>query len=99
PIEIAKLSMEVAERQYGDEKISLRQLLIEKSKQPPKDLFSQGLPEPLKKAGLVLEKLIADVPNVTLQVLFENIIREAGVSNTIMQSPDKHWLIRVLTGL
>ena len=43
--------------------------------------------------------MLADVPNVTLQVLFENIIREAGVLNKIMQSEDKHWQIRVLTGL
>ncbi|MGZ5191876.1 MAG: PD-(D/E)XK nuclease family protein, partial [Flavisolibacter sp.] len=88
-----------AEKQYGDDKISLRQLLIEKTKQPPKDLFSKGLPEPLKKAGAIIEKLLADVPNVTLQVLFESIIREAGVLNRIMKSDDKHWQIRVLTGL
>ena len=31
--------------------------------------------------------------------LFENIIREAGVLSHIMQSPDKHWLMQVLTGL
>ncbi|MFL5809067.1 MAG: PD-(D/E)XK nuclease family protein, partial [Flavisolibacter sp.] len=85
--------------QYGNEKISLRQLLIEKSNQPPKDLFSQGLPEPLKNAGKIIEKLLSDVSNVTLQVLFENIIREAGVLNMIMKSQEKHWLIRVLTGL
>ena len=74
-------------------------LLYEKAKAPPKDLFSQGLHEGLKKASATLEKLISDVPNITLQMLFENIVRKAGILNYIMQSPDKDWLLQVLTGL
>lgn len=99
PIEIAKVSMQVAERQFGENKTSIREWLYEKSKEVPKDLFSQGLQEGLKKASAVLEKLIGDVPNVTLQQLFENIIREAGVISHILQSPDKHWQLKILTGL
>ncbi|MDP9230890.1 MAG: ATP-dependent helicase, partial [Bacteroidota bacterium] len=99
PIEIARLSIEVADRKFGDDKISLRQLLHEKANAPAKDLFSQGMHERLKNAGKIIEELLADCPNVTLQCLFENIIRKAGVLNTIMQSNDKHWLIQVLTGL
>ena len=71
----------------------------EKANAPAKDLFSKSLHEGLKKASLIIEKLIADVSNVTLQTLFENIIREAGVLSHIMQSPDKHWQLQVLTGL
>lgn len=99
PIEIAKLSMEVANKRYGDSKTSIRQLLVEKAAAPAKDLFSVGLYEGLKKASAVIEQLIADVPNVTLQRLFENIIREAGVLTHIMQSTDKHWQLQILTGL
>ncbi|MFN2456561.1 MAG: ATP-dependent helicase [Chitinophagaceae bacterium] len=99
PIEIAKLSIEVADKQFTDEKISLRQLLHQKINQPPKDLFSQPVSKELKRAGNFVEKLIADASNVTLQCLFESIIREGGVLNQIMQSNEKHWLIRVLTGL
>jgi len=99
PIEIAKLSMEVADKRYGDSKTSIRQLLVEKAAAPAKDLFSVGLYEGLKKASAVIEQLIADVPNVTLQHLFENIIREAGVLTHIMQSTDKHWQLQILTGL
>ena len=98
-IEIAKLSVETAERNFTEHKTSLRKLLHDKATQPPKDLFSQGIHEGLKKASAVLEKLIADVPNITLQNLFEKIIREAGVLKTIMQSEEKHWLMQVLTGL
>ena len=99
PIEIAKLTVEVANKKFGENKISLRQLVQQTIHAPIKDLFSQGPNEGLKKAGTVIEKLIADVPNVTLQTLFENIIREAGVLNFIMRDEDKHWLLRVLTGL
>ncbi len=98
-IEIAKLSVETAERNFTEHKTSLRKLLHDKATQPPKDLFSQGIHEGLKKASAVLEKLIADVPNITLQNLFEKIIREGGVLKPIMQSEEKHWLMQVLTGL
>ena len=47
----------------------------------------------------LLEQLIGDVPNVTLANLFENIIRKAGILSYIMQSPEKIWLLQVLTGL
>jgi len=99
PIEIANLSIEVAERQYSQDKTSLRKLLYERATQPPRDLFSQGLHEGLKKASKLLEKFIALVPNVTLQILFERIIREGGVIGSIMSSREKIWLFQVLSGL
>ncbi|MFZ1311924.1 MAG: PD-(D/E)XK nuclease family protein, partial [Chitinophagaceae bacterium] len=99
PIEIAKLTMEVAGIRYNENKTSIRQLLQEKANTPAKDLFSSNLHEGLKKASFVIEKLVCDVPNVTLQHLFENIIREAGVLTHIMQSEEKHWQLQILTGL
>ncbi len=99
PIDIAKLSVETAEKKYGDPTASLRRFLHDKSKQPAKDLFSVNLPEGLKEASEIIERLIAKAPNLTLQQLFENIIREAGVLNHIMKSADKHWQLQILTGL
>ncbi|MBK7561671.1 MAG: ATP-dependent helicase [Chitinophagaceae bacterium] len=99
PIEIAKITMEVADRRYNDKKTSIRQLLSEKSNLPAKDLFTSPLHDGLKKCSALIEKLIADVSNVTLQTLFENIVREAGVLSYIMQSNEKHWLLEILTGL
>ncbi|HEY6899303.1 MAG TPA: ATP-dependent DNA helicase, partial [Puia sp.] len=99
PIEIAKLSVEVADRQFSDQKTSIRRLLYEKATRPAKDLFDTGLPEGMKKASKALEKLIGDVSNTTLQALFENCIREAGILTYIMQSPDKIWLMQVLTAV
>ena len=97
-IEIAKLSIEVADKKFGENKTSIRRLLMEKANAPARDLFSIPFNEGLKKASAIIEQLIKDVPNVTLQALFENIIREAGVLSNIMQSNDKLWLMQVLTG-
>jgi DNA helicase-2/ATP-dependent DNA helicase PcrA len=97
PMEIARLSVEVANSRF-EKNSSLRSLLHEKAIAAPKDLFSPGLHEGLKKASFLLEKFIANVPNVTLQQLLENIIREAGILSHIMQNSDKHWQLQVLTG-
>lgn len=99
PIEIAKLTMEVAGNKYTGNDTSIRQVLTEKANTPAKDLFSNSMHQGLKKASGIIEKLIADVSNVTLQHLFETIIREAGVLTHIMQSSDKHWQFQILTGL
>ncbi len=99
PIEIAKLSMEAAEKSYADKETSLRRLLFEKANAPSKDLFSNPVHEGLKKASGIIENWIAAVTNLTLQQLFEKIIREAGILTQVMQSPDKHWQLQQLTGL
>lgn len=99
PIEVAKLSVEVAERQFSDNKTSLRKLLLERATQQPRDLFDTGLHPALKAAAPVIEKLISDVVNMTLQNLLENIVRRAGVLTAIMKSDEKIWLLQVLTAL
>lgn len=98
-IEVAKLSIEAAETQFSANRKSLRSLLFEKANTPARDLFSEGANIQLQKASDIIEKLITSVSNVTLQVLFENIIRNAGVLKVIMKSEDKHWLLKVLTAL
>src|SRR5690606_20934211 len=98
PLEVAKLSIENSNQRSG-EKSSLRRLLYEKSNAAPRDLFSTGPHEGLKKASALLEKWIADVPNITLQTLFENIIREGNIIGYIMNHPEKHWFMQVLSGL
>jgi DNA helicase-2/ATP-dependent DNA helicase PcrA len=97
-IEIAKLSAEVADRRFGNHPISLRQLIAEKISGPLPDLFSKDIPG-LAKAQGSLEELISAVPNTTLQQLFVQMVSKTGVINHIMNSPDKHWLLQVLTGL
>ncbi len=99
PIEIAKLTMEVADKKFNENKTSIRQLLSEKSNAPAKDLFSNNIHEGLKKASVIMEELLACVSNETLQTLFENIIRKAGVLSQVMQCADKHGQLQILTGL
>ena len=99
PIEIAKLSIEASRKRYDDQTASLRRLLYDKANMPPKDLFSQGIHQGLKNASKVLEQLISDAPNTTLQLLFENIIQKTGMLGYIMQSREKMWLLQTLTGL
>ena len=98
-IEIAKLSIAASEKRYSDNSSSLRKLIIDRANEPAKDLFTNGLHDNIKKASSVFESLISDAPNITLQHLFENIIRKTGILNDAMQSPDKHWQLQILTGL
>ncbi len=99
PIEIAKLSIESAEKRFAEKRMSIRQLLSEKINAPAKDLFSPAVNEGFKKAGAALEKLVGETPNLSLQQLFESIIREAGILGHIMQSDDKHRQLKMLTVL
>jgi DNA helicase-2/ATP-dependent DNA helicase PcrA len=99
PIEIAKLSADVANRRYADNKTSLRKLLIEKAHAPAADLFSSVAPAGMRLAARAIEKLISDVSNETLVNLFENCLRDAGVLTWVMKSPDKHQDLKVIAGL
>jgi DNA helicase-2/ATP-dependent DNA helicase PcrA len=98
PIEIAKISSAVADKRFADEKTSIRKYIYDKVNLPPRDLFSTPI-KGLKQATDALEALIGDVPNTTLQHLFETLIQKMRVLNFIMKSPDKHWHLQVLTGL
>jgi DNA helicase-2/ATP-dependent DNA helicase PcrA len=99
PIETAKLTVQAAETKFTDGKASLRRILHEKSIVQPKDLFTPVLHSGLIKASTVLEQLIADVTNLTLQHLFQNLIQQTGLLQHIMQATDKHWQLQVLTSL
>ncbi|HEV2831688.1 MAG TPA: ATP-dependent DNA helicase, partial [Hanamia sp.] len=99
PIEIAKITVEVNEKLYSKQPTSIRKLLYEKSNAVAKDLFDTGLLPSLKSFSKMMEQLIADVSNVTLQELFEKIISNAGVLPYIMKNDDKIRLLQILTVL
>ncbi len=99
PIEIAKLTVETNQKRYNDPSVSLRKLLYDKANTPARDLFDSGLNASLKKISGILEQLIADVPNITLQQLFSNIIQQTGVINYVLNSTDKIQLLQQLTAL
>ncbi|MEO5942123.1 MAG: ATP-dependent DNA helicase [Ferruginibacter sp.] len=99
PIEIAKLTVETNSKKYTGDPTSLRKLLYDKANQPAQTLFDKGLNEKLVLFSKILEQLIADVSNVTLQQLFSNIVQNAGVLPYIMSSDEKIPLMQLLTGL
>jgi DNA helicase-2/ATP-dependent DNA helicase PcrA len=98
PIEIAKLSVEVADKQFSEERTSMRRLLNERAHLPQRDLFDQSIPGALKQACETLEHLIGELPNLTLQSLVDSIVKRTGILNLIMESSEKIWLLQVLTG-
>lgn len=97
PIEIAKLTVEVNQKRYNSELTSLRKLLFDKANSPAKDLFDTGINPGLKKMSGIIETLIGDVSNVTLQQLFANIIQHGGVIGYVLQNDDKIALLQLLT--
>ena len=97
-IEIAKLSVEAADKKYSGERTSLRKLLNDKSNKAQAQLFENAVGESMKKASAIIENLISAVPNVTLQGIVERVIRETGILGYVLNSPDKLWLMKVLSG-
>jgi DNA helicase II / ATP-dependent DNA helicase PcrA len=96
PIEIAKISVAVDQKRYN-EKTSIRQYIQQLTEQASGQLFPTAVSEQMIKASNALENLIAEALGITLQQLFEQLTRETGVLGFIMQSPDKIWLLQVLT--
>ncbi len=100
PIDIAKLSVEVASRQFGENKTSIRELLFTKANAPARDLFdSNAISKELKKASAVIEQLVADVSNETIQNVLSNIITKTNLLVQIMLSTEKHFLLKLITGV
>lgn len=97
PIEIARLTVEVNQLKLKGETISIRKLLSDKADKPAKTLFDAGLNESMRHVSQVLEQLIADVSNVTIQQLMDNIITNAGVLRYIIHSDNKVELMHFLS--
>lgn len=96
-IEIAKITVEVNSKNYGGAGTSIRRMICEKAAQSPANLFDTGLHEGLKKVSAFIEELIAEVPNVTLQQLFEDVIQKAGIVTYVLLQPNKIELLQQLT--
>jgi len=99
-LDIAKISLEVSQKMYGNrrEKHSMR-LAISLQADGASDLFTQGEINETKRVSKVLEGLISKMKNITLQELFEEVVREAGILNHVINSDEKPWLMQVLTAL
>lgn len=96
PMEIAKITVEVSDKVYNGERTSIRNTLYQRSTQPKRDLFDKGLDEGLKNASGIIEQLIKDVSNLTLQGLIDNVIKKTGILAQVMGSDEKIWQMQVL---
>ncbi len=97
-IEVAKISIRAAEKGYR-EKSSIRQYLQEWQHTRNLTLFTEAPEQALIDFTRIMERLIKDAHNLTLQQLFAAIINECGVLSYVMQSPEKPWLMKVLQSL
>lgn len=99
PIEIAKLSAKVGQERYNsrNERPSLRLAIAKEGVQAAPDLFSDAEePNELKKISNAFEGLIKEKNNLTLQVFFEVVVREAGILKYVLNSEEKAWNMEVL---
>ena len=99
PLEIAKLSIEVANKQFGKDATSLRKWLFDKTHPKQNELFPPQDIERLRFVSDALEALIGAVSNYTLQQLFEQVIVRLGLLDYMMNSPEKFRLLKILTAL
>ncbi|MEP6845762.1 MAG: ATP-dependent DNA helicase, partial [Panacibacter sp.] len=96
PANVARLSMRVNEKNVGRkaDRYSLRRELNE-LKLSQGDLFSQP-DNSIREASVILETLLKEKSNVTVQRLVELVVQKAGVLSFVMQSNEKPWLMQVL---
>jgi DNA helicase-2/ATP-dependent DNA helicase PcrA len=97
PLEIARLSIENNELKFKKQATGFRKLISEKTNTVSANLFEPNLSAELSNTGKIIEELIGAVTNKTLQGLFEQIIQQAGIIGTIMQSNESIWQLQVLT--
>lgn len=99
PIDAAKLSVAVTTHNYSNkEKTSIRRLLVEMNKKTP-DMFEDVSTQHLRRLSSDIEYWIKESNNFTLQNLFEKIITRGGILAYILKSPEKTWLMQVLSSL
>ncbi len=97
PLEVAKLSVAVNEKNKSskEDTFSLRRMIAE-IPNVQTDLFNKSNNN-IQAASSVLEHLLKESGNITLQHLIEKLIQRTGVLASIMQSAEKPWLMQVLT--
>ncbi len=99
PIDAAKLSVAATQHNYSNKnKTSIRNLLVEMNKKTP-DMFEDTSTQQLRRLSTDIEYWIKESNNFTLQNLFEKIITRGGILAYILKSPEKTWLMQVLSSL
>lgn len=97
PITIAKLTFEANQLKYSDNNNSFRKVLVDKTQEVQTDLFEQGGLTEVAKAVKVLEHLIAEVSNVTLLNLIEQVLQKTGIIQGVLKSDNKAFELEMIT--
>lgn len=96
PATIAAITAETATRKFSSVTTSIRSSMSEKASKPPQNLFDPGLHPQLRKASDIIEQLISDAENLSLQIFFESLIRNTGIIAFIWKHPEKIQLLKML---
>jgi DNA helicase-2/ATP-dependent DNA helicase PcrA len=94
----AELAIDLQKKRARErKKLAWRKHIQELSGYWKQDLFDQGENEGLQKVRDLSQKLenwIAQTPNITLQMLFEQILVEGGVLRWVLAQPDRTQLLQ-----
>jgi DNA helicase II / ATP-dependent DNA helicase PcrA len=96
PIDIATISIEVYRQNFAERITSWRLELRKKGSPQTQELFSSQTNDSLLKTSNLLENWIADVANLTLPQLLENIITQSGMLVKALSGSDKIWNMQLL---
>lgn len=97
PIEIAKLSLEIFDKNYSKEKTSWREELQKRAIKMPNELFSESeYSNPFSKVSTTIEGWMKDSLNLTVQQLLEKIVDESGILFQALTSNEKTWNMQML---
>ena len=101
PIDAAKICVEVTEAQRSNykEKVSIRLKIQQIAAKTGLTLFDTESQKQIKRLSEDLEFWIKEANNLTLQNLFEKIMVRGGILAYILKSPDKTWLMQVISSL
>jgi len=94
--DIAKIFHYASHRRLNPEGIKLRDIISDES-----ILESIGVSnlDSILSIGEKLESWIKDIPNVTIQKLFENILNEGNILSHLMKDNQKAWLLQLVGSL
>lgn len=98
PLEIARISVEVASRNFSERKTSWREEIRNAVRKKPSDLFTQELRhgKELAYASKIIEGWIREGVNLTAQHLIERVINESGMLAQALTGAGKRWNMQLL---
>ncbi len=100
PMDVARISVEVNQHNYASkEKISIRRKIYELARSAENESLKSESHKQIKRLSDDFEYWIKDAYNLTLHNLFEKMIVRGGILAYVLKSPDKTWLMQVLTSL